>query len=186
MRPLLSSMMPRYFPDTSRCTNVLLTHDEEQPKYSRKPSTSSGPPASSYISKPSHSKVGTNRSSSKYQSELKDMTSSRHASSNYSASVRSVETRSNGPLRPFAVSPNRLSPLRMSPWSPPGPPGSRPITPRLPRLPENLAGIGPRGESSLRNSLGLRSPQTPRRTPRAPVFQKPLPITPFPVNTDIG
>jgi hypothetical protein len=186
LRPLLSAMLPSYFPNTTTYTNSR-TYDEERLKHKRFPTASSVTYTPAMGKRSYHSRTGSNSSRaytpirnerSRTGSQSSSQTHTRHGSEldvldKHQATPMSTV---KGPKRPAWSSPrvsahsgHELHPLRMSPFSP--------VIPRLPRLPEQMATFG--STDPL-----FRSPRHSRhqqRSSRTPVFQKPLPITPFPI-----
>lgn len=185
LRPLLSAMMPTYFPDSTRYTNGR-TRDEEQPKHMRHPSASSRPYTAASENRANHSRnesanwpqisgpvsrSGHSRSvsasSRAYSREENELDVMQGHQATLVGTARSI----NGPIRQITLASghqqHNVHPLRMSPFSPP-------LIPKLPRLPENIATIGP-----LERTVYV--PPRPWRTPRTTAFHKPLPITPFPI-----
>lgn len=161
LRPVLSAILPQYFPPTTR-SRYTRTIDEEQPKQLRILSATSRPPTASTYKK-SHSRSASDTSdSTKVGSEQGDMLPSK-----CQAALAGTGTRIHGPPRKVHI--RAASSLNG--------------TPRLPALPENVATLG-WGGGQIHH---MRSSSTPvsvghyASTPRTPVFQKPLPVTPFPV-----
>ncbi|KAF2689161.1 hypothetical protein K458DRAFT_291797 [Lentithecium fluviatile CBS 122367] len=178
LRPLLSAMLPSYFRSTAPYMNVE-TRDEERPKHTRYPTVSSVTFVPGMAKRSYHSRTGSNSS----QAYTPRYGHSRTGSQGSSRSNLGIENEldvlsssgrgSNGPVRNSprvsAHPGHQLHPLRMSPFSP--------VIPRLPRLPEHIAAFGPLSPA-FRSS---RHSRHQRRASRTPVFQKPLPITPFPI-----
>ncbi|KAJ4297853.1 hypothetical protein N0V90_005752 [Kalmusia sp. IMI 367209] len=84
MRPLLSSMMPAYFPEGSQFTNNR-KNDVEQPKHMRHPSASSRPYTAESTKRYGHSRSGSNASQS-YTANTGRSNYSRFGSTNHSRS----------------------------------------------------------------------------------------------------
>ncbi|KAF2190628.1 hypothetical protein K469DRAFT_559523 [Zopfia rhizophila CBS 207.26] len=164
LRPLLAHMLPTYFPMMPRCT-AGRTNDEEQPKYLATPSSGTRPYTSGEASRPSHSRSGgSNATNSRNESELEEMY-------NHQATVFGTGTTVHGPVRQVTIGRTpRMTPVSTE-------------VPRLPRLPEDLAMMGSveLARQHRRSRSDLHPHRGRRHHPRAPMLQKPLPITPFPV-----
>jgi hypothetical protein len=166
LRPVLSAVLPKYFPPTTR-SRYTRTIDEEQPKHLRILSATSRPPtASTYKNGHSRSTSDTT-DSTKVGSELGE-------TPKYQAALAGTATRINGPARKVHI--RAASSLG----------GSLGGTPTLPMLPENIATIGSVewGGGQPHHFRSASTPVSSRNyvfTPKTPVVQKPLPLTPFPV-----
>jgi hypothetical protein len=164
LRPLLSAMLPTLFsPSTAtQGPSTRQRYDEEQPKTFRSSTTGT-------VSRASRYRSSSNASYSRIESELEEM------NSNHQANVAGTGVRVIGQARQVHI----RSVSRDS--SPNG------ISARLPRLPENTASFGAVDRRDwARHSRSVSSPLSGRRiaSPRQPLVQKPLPITPFPVALD--
>lgn len=186
LRPLLSAMLPSYFPNTAPYINVG-TYDEEQSKHTRYPTASSFTCTPGMVKRSYHSRTGSNISRTYTPTRHGDSRTGSQSSSqsrvrneseldvlySHHATLMSTDRGTSGLAwnspRVSAHSGHQLHPLRMSPFSP--------DVPKLPRLPEHTAAFGPL-EHVFRSS---RHSRHQRRTSRTPVFHKPLPITPFPI-----
>ncbi|KAF2116474.1 hypothetical protein BDV96DRAFT_543909 [Lophiotrema nucula] len=165
IRPALSAILPRHFPPTSRTTNVQAP-DEERAKHARTVSASTRPltaitrPYTAQSSRPSLSRAGNNSTDSRAGSELKEM---------YREEARLYGTGSkvNGPVRQVTISSaSRLPPYSLAP-------------PRLPMLPEDMALISPIEQPKQQVPFSQKFGRRPNG--RIPLYQKPLPLTPFPI-----
>ena len=176
MRPLLSAVCPKYFPEiVSRSVRL---DDEERGKLSRTPSSSSQPRTPRKGSMISHSRssskssisagrVLSNISGYTYESDMEDMVK-------HEATVTSTATFVKGHVRKVTIG-SSVGSERMLPFTP------NPLI--LPRLPENLATIGPLEQAGrTRYSRTLPNPRPLHKyRPETPLDTKPLPVTPFPV-----
>lgn len=180
-RPLLSRMMPKQFPSQAlRYANI----DEEQPRYKASITTEILSPICACGSRTHF------QDCSIYTMPESEILSY----DDQQASIASIGSRAGGKVRQVTINSGRNTTL---------------FAPRLPRLPENMAAFGPivlGGEtipprpshsshsmrshsfhwSGHRLSKRISAIQFPRRpwSPRSPVAQKPLPITPFPLSPD--
>lgn len=180
-RPLLSRMMPKQFPSQAlQYANI----DEEQPRYKASITTEILSPTCACGSRTHF------RDCSVYTMPESEILSY----DDQQASIASIGSRAGGKVRQVTINSGRNTTL---------------FAPRLPRLPENMAAFGPivlGGEtipprpshsshsmrshsfhwSGHRLSKRISAIQFPRRpwSPRSPVAQKPLPITPFPLSPD--
>jgi hypothetical protein len=165
LRPLLSALLPSYFPgDQSRLINRQ-KYDEEQFKLRRSPTAASQPsiraPKKSLHSRTRSDTTDYSRTESEIISLYKDQ-----------ATVAGTGTKVNGPVRQVHI---RSASVPSNDAS------------TLLNVPENAYRLEPLrlgGKSYSRPRSGLAPTTSPKLQPRpqrAPVFQKPLPITPFPV-----
>ncbi|KAF2741035.1 hypothetical protein EJ04DRAFT_423379 [Polyplosphaeria fusca] len=160
IRPLLSTMLPNYFPATTRLTSMQ-TNDEERLEHKRTRSSSTSSPGIS--SRPATASTRPYTAQSSRTSHSRSNSISTTASRNGSElnAMYTHEAMLHAPARQITISTMPRATLFSG------------NTPRLPRLPENIALMSPVEESARRNG-GWR-PQL-----RTSVVQKPLPVTPLP------
>jgi hypothetical protein len=185
LRPLLSAMLPSYFPTTAPYTNVE-TQDVERNKHIRYPTASTftyapGTPKRSYHSRSGssgsraysprdgHSRTGSKGSSRSNLGTESELGVLHKPQASFMGNGRRINEPAWNSSRVSAHPDHELHPLRMSPF--------HPVIPRLPRLPEHTAAFSPI-EPVFRSPRQSRHQKRPSRTP---VFHKPLPITPFPI-----
>ncbi|KAH7090690.1 hypothetical protein FB567DRAFT_298255 [Paraphoma chrysanthemicola] len=191
MRPLLARMMPDYFSAAAQYTNVPVMLDPERQTAPKRLETTTDStrgvatrtqhvkPHTVFVVTPQAPRSNFSRSPSGYFSleNSRPSTSSQggtllqlsqpshsRSGSNLSVAIASAEAPLNGPRFQGA-----MDPLRMSPISPPVAARGHPLSSMLgPQMTD------PNGTSSMFSTA-------PR--PRTLASTKPLPITPFPVNT---
>ncbi|KAF2262370.1 hypothetical protein CC78DRAFT_582671 [Lojkania enalia] len=161
IRPLLSAILPAYFPPTARFTNVV-PNDEERPRHTRKDSASTCPLTASTRPYTPHSSTRTYSGSNTTETYKQR------------ATIYETGTKVNGPIRQVTIS----STKGLSPFDG--------VVHRLPQLPENMAVLGAvdtigqqaRHSRNVSQYRFYRSSQALqiRRTH----MQKPLPLTPLP------
>jgi hypothetical protein len=185
LRPLLSAMLPSYFPTAAPYRNVE-TQDVERTKHQRYPTASSftyapGTAKRSYHSRTGssstrtnsprygHSRVGSKGSSRSYLGTDSELEVIRAPQASFVGTGRPKLVPVRSTPKASAHTDHQVHPLRMSPF--------QPVIPRLPRLPERMSTFSPI-EPVFRSPRQSRHQRQPSRTP---VSHKPLPITPFPV-----
>ncbi|KAF2005282.1 hypothetical protein P154DRAFT_425083 [Amniculicola lignicola CBS 123094] len=162
MRPLFASMLPTYFPNGSRYTIVRTGGNENQFRHLRNLSGSSHTTWTPSLA--SHSRTGSKVSCCTVESELDNIYK-------HQSMALSLGYQRDGPVQQVIVDSATRKPT------------SNAVAPKLPRLPDNMAVIGSVDptlrRASRHSNCGCRSS---RHHPKKKVFQKPLPITPFPVS----
>lgn len=195
MRPLLTSMMPGYFPEGTQLNSTKF--DGEQPKDIRYYFGSDRPYTADSLEKPDHSRtvsVASQYSTSRGHSRSGSIgpvyvstapvrpqaTSAGHSRSGSrnghsratSVSMTDTDRRPSSSQHnashpvPYTVHQLNLINGHQHPMNPLRMSPFAPVVSRLPRLPENMAVLGPLESQS--------------RPIRMPLFHKPLPITPLP------
>lgn len=186
MRPLFAVMMPKYFSSAPAYTTVP-ANDIERPKNLRAPSVSTRVDTPTQSITPSYSRAGSSQLSINTRphtsGQASQRTQSRNGSIAHSRNGSNLFVTISGRNTAGPFQGKALHPLRMSPVTPFAPP----ITLRLGRLPEDddTATLAP-GAYSRRpseTSINLTRLRTSKRPPRTPVSAKPLPLTPFPVES---